>query len=30
VPDTQRGWVKQAGIDAGALPGTTTSDARTI
>jgi hypothetical protein len=29
VPDTQRGWVKQAGIDAGALPGTTTSDART-
>lgn len=30
VPDTQRGWVKQAGIDAGALPGMTTSDARTI
>ena len=30
VPDTLRGWVKQARIDSGALPGTTTSDAATI
>ena len=30
VPDTLRGWVKQARIDAGVLPGTTTSDAATI
>ena len=30
VADTLRGWVKQAGIDAGQVAGTTTSDARTI
>jgi transposase len=30
VPDTLRGWVKQHRIDAGALPGTTTTDAATI
>ena len=30
VPDTLRGWVKQARIDAGQVAGTTTSDARTI
>jgi transposase-like protein len=27
VPDTLRGWCKQADIDAGRRPGTTTSDA---
>ena len=27
VPDTLRGWVKQARIDTGQAPGTTTSDA---
>lgn len=26
-PDTMRGWVKQADIDAGELSGTTTADA---
>ena len=30
VPDTLRGWVKQARIDAGERPGTTTSDAARI
>jgi transposase-like protein len=30
VPDTLRGWVKQARSDAGQVPGTTTSDAATI
>ena len=30
VPDTLRGWVKQARIDAGERPGTTTSDAMRI
>ena len=30
VPDTLRGWVKQARIDAGESPGTTTSDAARI
>lgn len=30
VPDTLRGWVKQARIDAGERPGTTTSDATRI
>ena len=30
VPDTLRGWMKQARIDAGLSPGTTTSDARRI
>lgn len=29
-PDTLRGWVKQAQIDAGQAPGTTTSDAARI
>lgn len=29
-PDTLRGWVKQADIDAGARPGVTTSDAAMI
>jgi transposase-like protein len=29
-PDTLRGWCKQADIDAGRRPGTTTSDAATI
>ncbi len=29
-PDTLRGWVKQADIDAGKRPGTTTDDARRI
>lgn len=29
-PDTLRGWVKQADIDAGTRPGTTTEDARKI
>jgi transposase-like protein len=28
--DTLRGWVKQADIDAGRRPGTTTNDAATI
>jgi transposase len=27
VPDTLRGWCKQADIDAGRRPGTTTTDA---
>jgi len=27
-PDTLRGWVKQADIDAGKRPGTTTDDAK--
>jgi transposase len=30
VPDTLRGWCKQALIDAGQAPGTTTSDAKKI
>ena len=30
VPDTLRGWCKQALIDAGRAPGTTTVDAKTI
>jgi len=30
VPDTLRGWVKQADIDAGERPGTTTGDAAKI
>jgi len=30
VPDTLRGWVKQAHIDTGRRAGTTTSDAATI
>lgn len=30
VPDTLRGWVKQAPIDTGRRPGTTTSDALVI
>lgn len=29
-PDTLRGWVKQADIDAGRRPGTTTSEAARI
>lgn len=29
-PDTSRGWCKQAAIDAGERPGTTTSDAARI
>lgn len=29
-PDTLRGWVKQAQIDAGERPGTTTDDASRI
>jgi len=29
-PDTLRGWVKQAAIDAGTRPGTTTADAASI
>lgn len=29
-PDTLRGWVKQADIDAGRRPGTTTGEAATI
>ena len=29
-PDTLRGWCKQAAIDAGECPGTTTTDARKI
>ncbi len=29
-PDTLRGWCKQAAIDAGARPGTTTPDAKRI
>lgn len=30
VPDTLRGWVKQARIDAGEAPGTPTGDAARI
>ena len=30
VPDTLRGWCKQALIDAGRAPGTTTPDAKRI
>ncbi len=30
VPDTLRGWCKQALIDAGQAPGTTTADAKRI
>lgn len=30
VPDTLRGWCKQALVDAGRLPGTTSSDAKRI
>lgn len=30
VPDTLRGWCKQAAIDAGQRPGTTSSDAKRI
>ena len=29
-PDTLRGWCKQAAIDRGELPGTTTGDAKRI
>jgi transposase-like protein len=29
-PDTLRGWFKQADIDAGRRPGTTTSDAQRV
>jgi transposase len=29
-PDTLRGWCKQADVDAGRTPGTTTTDAATI
>ncbi len=29
-PDTLRGWCKQADIDSGKRPGTTTDDAKTI
>ena len=29
-PDTLRGWCKQADVDAGGRPGTTTGDAKTI
>lgn len=29
-PDTLRGWCKQAAVDAGQVPGTTTSDNRRI
>jgi transposase len=29
-PDTLRGWCKQADVDAGRAPGTTTTDAATI
>jgi transposase len=29
-PEALRGWVKQAGIDAGTRPGTTTDDRRRI
>jgi len=29
-PDTLRGWCKQAAVDAGELPGTSTSDAKRI
>jgi transposase len=29
-PDTLRGWVKQASVDAGLRPGTTTGDAASI
>lgn len=29
-PDTLRGWCKQAAVDAGQTPGTTTSDNRRI
>jgi len=30
VPDTLRGWIKQARIDSGQAPGMTTNDAKTI
>jgi transposase len=30
VPDTLRGWCKQAAVDAGQAPGTTTVDATRI
>ncbi len=30
VPDTLRGWIKRADIDAGRRPGTTTADAVSI
>ena len=30
VPDTLRGWAKQARVDAGLTPGTTTTEAATI
>jgi transposase-like protein len=30
VPDTLRGWCKQALVDAGKVPGTTTADAARI
>ena len=29
-PDTLRGWCKQAAVDAGEVPGTTTTDAKRI
>jgi transposase-like protein len=30
VPDTLRGWIRQADVDAGRRPGTTTTDAAEI
>jgi transposase len=30
VPDTLRGWCKQARVDAGQVPGTTSTDAKRI
>ena len=30
VPDTLRGWCKQAAVDAGQRPGTTTADGKRI
>jgi transposase-like protein len=29
-PDTLRGWCRQAAVDAGGVPGTTTTDAKRI
>lgn len=30
VPDTLRGWVKQAGVDAGRRPGTSSSESTAV